>query len=523
MQTSVVLSALAMAAIASTQALAADWQPVATAGSERVEIDKSGILRTAKGKTSAWTRLELGREVTENGIRYSAVQTMNHYDCAARTFSTVRRVYLLAGKVVREESIARPKDLSIGAGSVDEQLLTEACKPRTVGEAHKIAEAAAKAVAAMNETKSPELRGKANTEPAKTMPVADAGQPEVKVEAPAVAKPAKRPRFFGLPPIDKSKVEDPYAGMTPEEKAAAIAAERAATKPAEKEAAKPVEKPAAKVPETPAAKAPEQPAATEAQRREIERQYATSGPRRKTRPARKEPAAVAAPVYANIEWGYEGAGGPANWGKLRPDYAICASGRHQSPIDIRDGIRVDLEPIKFDYKLSKFRIVDTGRTIRVAVGEGSTITVTGRTYALQRLEFHRPAEEQVNGRGYDMDVQFIHQDEAGNIAIVVVLLEAGGNENPQIQTFWNNLPLQVNRDVTPTVPVDLKALLPENHAYYTYIGSLTTPPCTEDVHWMVLKQPMPISKDQLGIFSHLYKNNARPLQPSNGRLIKENR
>ena len=148
MRISVVLSTLAVAAIASTQASAADWQPVASAGNERVEIDKSGILRTAQGKTSAWTRLELGREVTEDGIRYSAVQTMNHYDCAAKTFSTVRRVYLLGAKVVREESVSRPKEMSISAGSVDERLLTEACKPRTVGEAHKTAEAAAKAVAA---------------------------------------------------------------------------------------------------------------------------------------------------------------------------------------------------------------------------------------------------------------------------------------------------------------------------------------------------------------------------------------
>ena len=513
-----------MVAIASTQALAADWQPVATAGSERVEIDKSSILRTAKGETSAWTRHEFGRDLTENGIRYTALETLNHYDCAARTFKTFRRVYLLSGKAVRAETVSGPDEESIAAGSVDDQLLKEACKPRTVGEAHKIAEAAAKAAAMASEA-------------AKTMPIADAGQPEAKAETMPAAKPIKRPRFFELPKIDKSKVEDPYAGMTPEQKAAAIAAERAATEAAEqktgksgektegeKAEAKPAETAKAKPAEKPAAKVPEKPAVSARERREIEREYATSGPRHRTRRVHKKKAPPPpAPIYANVKWGYQGAGGPANWAKLRPDYAICASGRRQSPIDIRDGIRVDLEPIKFDYKLSRFRIVDTGHTIRVAVGEGSTITITGRTYQLQRLEFHRPAEEQVNGRGYDMDIQFIHEDDAGDMAIVVVLLEAGGKENPQIQTLWNNLPLEVDRDVTPLTPIELKALLPENRDYYTYIGSLTTPPCTEEVLWMVLKQPMRISNDQLAIFSHLYKNNARPIQPSNGRLIKESR
>jgi carbonic anhydrase len=524
MRISVVFSGLAVMAVCSTSTLAATWQPVAEANGERVAIDKGGILRTAKGKTTAWTRLELGRELSEKGIRYTAVQTMNRYDCAARNFSTVRRVYLLADKVVREELIDQPKEMLVRPGSVDEVLLIEACKPRTVGEAHKIAEAAAQAAAEPIEAKPmhADMRSAAKAEPATTMPVADAGQPEVKAEAEAKSKP--RPRFIELPKIDKSKVEDPYAGMTPEQKAAAEQAEKASARPAGKDTAKAPESATPKPAEKAAAKVAEPAKGTVADRRELERQYATSGPRaRRTRTAPRQPTEPAAPVYANLDWSYEGAGGPANWAKLRPDYAICAGGRHQSPIDIRDGIRVDLEPIKFDYALSRFRVIDTGHTIQVAVGAGSTIAVGGHTYQLLRLEFHRPAEEHVTGRGYDMDVQFIHQDEAGNTAVVVVLLEAGGTENAQIQMLWNNLPLEINRDVTPIVPIDLKALLPENRAYYTYIGSLTTPPCTEEVLWMVLKQPMPISVDQLAIFSHLYKNNARPLQPSNGRLIKENR
>jgi carbonic anhydrase len=507
---------LAVAAVFSPATLAANWQPIANANGEQVEIDKGRILRTAEGKTTAWTRLQLGREMTEGGVRYNAVQAMNHYDCAAKRFSTVKRVYMQGDKAVREETIAKPKEISIRTGSVDEMLLTEACKLRTVGEAQKVAEAAAQAAAELKEAKPgvmhADMRTAAETAQTKTIPVADAGKPEVKPDAAAEAKAAEakaapRPRFIELPQIDKSKVEDPYAGAKPPE-----------AKPEEKAAAKPAEKPPVKAAEKVAAPAPA------VDRHERERQYATSGPRKATRPARSgvvaEPVEPAMHGYAH--WSYEGEGAPANWAKLRGEYATCGTGRRQSPIDIRDGIRVDLESIAFDYKLSQFRIVDNGHTIEVNVGEGSSISVMGRTYRLQRFSFHRPGEERINGRTFDMGIHFEHQDDEGRKAVIAVLLEKGA-ENPLIQTLWNNLPLEVDQDVAPKVAIDLKALLPDNRAYYTYMGSLTTPPCTEDVLWMVLKQSMPISADQVAIFSRLYRNNARPVQPSNGRLIKESR
>jgi carbonic anhydrase len=518
MRVSAKFSGLAVAAVFSTAALAATWQPVANANGEQVEIDKGRILRTAEGKTTAWTRLQLGREMNEGGIRYTAVQAMNRYDCAARRFSTVKRVYMQADKAVREETISKPKEISIRTGSIDDMLLEEACKPRTVGEAHKVAEAAAQAAAELKEAKPgvmhADMRTAAEAAQVKTIPVADAGKPETKPEAaaePKVGEPkpaGSRPRFIELPKIDKSQLEDPNAGAKPGE------AKPAEAKPTDKAAVKPAEKPVVKAPE----KAP----VPAVDRRERERQYATSGPRKSRPPVRSRVEDQIVVTRPNVDWGYEGEGAPANWAKLRSDYSTCATGRRQSPIDIRDGIRVDLEPIRFDYKLSQFRISDTGYTIQVNVGEGSSVSVMGRNYRLVRFDFHRPAEERVNGRTYDMGIHFVHQDDEGRTAVVVVLLEKGV-ENPLIQTLWNNMPLEVNQDVAPTVTIDLKALLPESRTYYTYMGSLTTPPCTEDVLWMVLKQPMPISAEQVGIFSRLYRNNARPVQASNGRLIKESR
>ncbi len=252
-------------------------------------------------------------------------------------------------------------------------------------------------------------------------------------------------------------------------------------------------------------------------------------PARAPRIARKKPAPspiVAAPIdnhnLAHVHWSYEGEGGPANWSKLRPDYASCASGKRQSPIDIRDGVRVDLEAIKFDYKPTLFRVIDNGHTVQVNVGEGNTITLQGRQYELMQFHFHRPAEERVNGKTYDMVAHLVHKDMDGQLAVIAVLLEKG-SEHPLIQTLWNNLPLEVNMEVTPTVTIDLNRLLPENRNYWTYMGSLTTPPCTEGVLWIIFKQAQQISPEQVSIFSRLYRNNARPIQGGNSRLIKESR
>jgi carbonic anhydrase len=197
-------------------------------------------------------------------------------------------------------------------------------------------------------------------------------------------------------------------------------------------------------------------------------------------------------------------------------------GKRQSPINIHEGIKVHLEEIAFDYKPMQFRIIDTGHTVQVTVGEGLSLKVSGKRYELLQFHFHRPSEERINGRAYDMVMHLVHRNDEGQLAVIAVLLEKG-SEHPLIQTLWNNLPLDQNIEMAPAEAIDLTKLLPENRTYWAYMGSLTTPPCTEGVLWMVLKQPMQVSAEQVSIFSRLYRNNARPLQPSNGRLIKESR
>ncbi len=220
-------------------------------------------------------------------------------------------------------------------------------------------------------------------------------------------------------------------------------------------------------------------------------------------------------------WSYGGEGGPEQWGQLKPEFSTCASGSRQSPIDIRSGVKVDLEPIQFDYRPSAFGVIDNGHTIQVNVGGGNAIEVQGRRYDLVQFHFHRPSEERINGRQFDMVAHLVHKDPEGRLAVVAVLLDRGGAAQPLIQTVWNNLPLEKNSEVSVRADIDMNHLLPADRRYFTYMGSLTTPPCSEGVLWLVLQQPVPLAQEQIGVFSRLYPMNARPVQQASGRLIKQ--
>jgi carbonic anhydrase len=253
---------------------------------------------------------------------------------------------------------------------------------------------------------------------------------------------------------------------------------------------------------------------------------------KKTADARRrqeEQAAVAAAALAitaanapkrGTAWSYEGELGPANWSKINDGWAKCGTGNRQSPIDLRDGIKVNLEHIGFDYHPSSFNEVNNGHTIQVEVGGGNFITVGNQTYELQQFHFHRPSEEKINGKGTEMVMHMVHKSAEGKIAIVAVLLERGQPHN-LMQTIWDNLPLEKNEVVAPSIVIDPSDALPEKRDYFTYMGSLSEPPCTEGVLWMVFKQPRQASPAQMALFSRLYPLNARPVQSTAGRMIKE--
>lgn len=525
---SATLAATVLVLVTPLPARAANWHAVIVGQNETIEIDKERIARGFSG-TTGWSRIILGREVNDPGGAYNAIHAQNLYDCSGRRFTTLRRAYFNGDTLVREESVSRQRANKIQVGSIDERLLSAACGAHAGAEEPGFAGSVGKALQGLLDPERAtamhaDMRSVDEGARARVVPVSDASPKPVAQAAATPAAPAtvaptpsgEKPRHISLPAIDKAAADQAAAsaGLKPGS-APAAAPSKPGAKPEVKSVAAAASQAAAAQPET----------ASEKRLREL--QYATSGPRKTV--AKKKPApAPAAQVAENpaahmhAHWAYEGAGAPANWGKLRNEYATCGTGQRQSPIDIREGIKVNLEAIKFDYKPTQVRIVDTGHTLQVSVGEGLGLTVMGKRHELIQFHFHRPSEERINGRSYDMVAHLVHRNAEGQLAVVAVLLEKG-SEHPLIQTVWNNLPLEQNMEVTPEESIDLNKLLPENRSYWTYMGSLTTPPCTEGVLWMVLKQPMQVAAEQVAIFSRVYRNNARPLQPANGRLIKESR
>jgi carbonic anhydrase len=223
------------------------------------------------------------------------------------------------------------------------------------------------------------------------------------------------------------------------------------------------------------------------------------------------------------EWTYQGAEGPSAWGKLDPAFATCAVGQKQSPIDIKNAKKSDLPPLKFDYKAVPLNIIDNGHTVQVNYAPGSTLTVGDKAYVLKQFHFHHPSEEHINGQGYDMVAHLVHADAGGHLAVVAVLLKKGPS-NPFLNTVWTNIPKEKEKAVdVPGVSVNVNELLPADHGYFTYAGSLTTPPCSEGVTWYVLKNQSSLSAEQIQAFAKIYPLNARPIQASNDREILETR
>lgn len=222
-------------------------------------------------------------------------------------------------------------------------------------------------------------------------------------------------------------------------------------------------------------------------------------------------------------WSYQGEAGPQSWDKLNPEYKMCADGKRQSPIQIDSSTTLvgPAEPLQFNYQPSAGTVVNNGHTLQVDVEGDNTLTVRGNTYRLLQFHFHHPAEEMVNNRGFAMVAHLVHRNLQGQLAVVAVLMDPG-QASPLIHKVWTYLPLEVSDRVrVPAGTIDLKELLPQDQRYYQFMGSLTTPPCSEGVLWMVLKTPATLSSDQLKLFGQLFPNNARPVQALNGRIVRE--
>jgi len=221
-------------------------------------------------------------------------------------------------------------------------------------------------------------------------------------------------------------------------------------------------------------------------------------------------------------WSYTGEDGPEHWGELSPEFAQCSVGRNQSPIDLVGDMKVDLPELSFDYKPGQMREVNNGHSIVQFAPPGSYLRMrdSGERWQLVQFHFHSPSEHTVAGQSYPLEAHLVHQNDAGDLAVVGALF-IEGEEHPLVEQVRANLP-EKDGEASVGIYFEPVGLLAPSREYFTYNGSLTTPPCSEGVAWIVLKTPIEASADQIAWYREvmgLVTN--RPIQPHNSRIVLE--
>ena len=218
-------------------------------------------------------------------------------------------------------------------------------------------------------------------------------------------------------------------------------------------------------------------------------------------------------------WGYKGQEKPENWGKLSPEYSTCENGKNQSPINIDHVLKTQHENLTFSFETGKQEIVNNGHTIQVNVTGNNQLILDEQIFTLQQFHFHTPSENTIKGKHYPMEAHFVYKNKAGELTVVALMFNSG-EANSEIEKAWQQMPTEVNNKTILNKAVDINTLFPKTLDYYRFSGSLTTPPCTEGVRWIVLEQATTASDEQIQKFhSIMHHDNNRPVQPLNGRVI----
>jgi carbonic anhydrase len=223
-------------------------------------------------------------------------------------------------------------------------------------------------------------------------------------------------------------------------------------------------------------------------------------------------------IAAATNWGYKGAIDQTRWGKLSPDFAKCDLGKKQSPINITRVVNGTPAQISFDYHPTPLTIFNNGHTIQVNDAASSKVKINGNEYKLLQFHFHTPSEHKIGGKAAAMELHLVHRNSAGKLAVIAVEIETG-LANPIIDQIWEHIPATGETNLISDRAINAIDLLPKSKAYFSYDGSLTTPPCSEDVKWNVLVEPITASAEAIDLFQKLYPADARSVQPINGRLI----
>jgi carbonic anhydrase len=232
--------------------------------------------------------------------------------------------------------------------------------------------------------------------------------------------------------------------------------------------------------------------------------------------------ALRSTAAAAEEWGYSGEDGPQNWGKLDSDFKTCSIGLQQSPINIASPVSARIGGLTTDYKATPMRIINNGHTVQVNYAPGSVLTVRGRRLVVQQFHFHAPSEHTLAGKHFPMEMHVVHKDDSGLLGVLGVFLQEGA-ANPAFASILAAAPKTAGPERTVAgETIDVARLVGNTATYFEYLGSLTTPPCSENVSWFVLTQPSSVSADQVATFKTLVPKNNRPVQNLNARLLFEN-
>jgi carbonic anhydrase len=218
-------------------------------------------------------------------------------------------------------------------------------------------------------------------------------------------------------------------------------------------------------------------------------------------------------------WTYEGETGAAHWGGLTPAFKTCQLGLQQSPIDLVNGVTAELRnDLAVAYRPIPLRIINNGHTIQINADTGCSSTITGTHYELIQFHFHHPSEHLLSGRSFDLECHFVHRSAAGDFAVLGAFIRPG-TPNGALQPIWNAMPRQEGPERNAGQSIDPASLLPTAREHYRYMGSLTTPPCSEGITWTMFREPIEASPDQIRQFAALFANNARPTQRMNRRFL----
>lgn len=228
--------------------------------------------------------------------------------------------------------------------------------------------------------------------------------------------------------------------------------------------------------------------------------------------------ALGGPACAE-NWGYRGDTGPENWGKLDPKYSLCSTGRNQSPVDLDNTIGANLRPMRLRYKAGAKDIVNNGNTVQVNYAPGSLLIVQQRYFQLVQFHFHAPSENRIGGQSFPLEAHLVHVDGFGNLAVLALMFNAGA-PNAFLGSLWDKMPARSGEKSDLPAGLNVLQMMPTLKGYYRYNGSLTTPPCSEGVWWMVLKSQATASYEQIAQFVKAIGHaNNRPLQPVNARPL----